>query len=60
MSHLVLQTKHLDLILQTTVEVLAQIEAMNAADRAEVSPDWLDRIRSSTAAVSGARRWVWN
>jgi RimJ/RimL family protein N-acetyltransferase len=50
MSHLVLQTKDLDLVLQTTGEVLAQIEAMSAADRAEVSPDWLDRVRSSTAA----------
>jgi RimJ/RimL family protein N-acetyltransferase len=37
----------LDLVLQTPDEVLAFIEAMPPADRAEVSPDWLARVRTT-------------
>jgi RimJ/RimL family protein N-acetyltransferase len=38
-------TAHLDLVLRTPAQVIAQIEAMSPADRAEVSPDWLARVR---------------
>jgi RimJ/RimL family protein N-acetyltransferase len=36
---------HLELVLQTPTELLAFIEEMSPADRAEVSPDWLARVR---------------
>jgi RimJ/RimL family protein N-acetyltransferase len=45
MSAVVIPTARLDLVLQTPDEVLARIEAMPPADRAEVSPDWLARVR---------------
>jgi RimJ/RimL family protein N-acetyltransferase len=45
-----LQTARLRLDLESTEEVLARIDAMSPADRAEVSPAWLARIR--TAAPS--------
>lgn len=45
-----IQTERLTLALQTPREVIARIEAMSPADRAEVSPDWLARVRASTAA----------
>jgi RimJ/RimL family protein N-acetyltransferase len=41
-------TKSLRLVLQTREETLAAIDAMSPADRAEVSPDWLARVRAST------------
>ena len=44
-----LQTEHLVLVLQTTEEVLASIEALPAADQAQVSPAWLARLRASAA-----------
>ena len=43
-----LQTERLTLVLQTSAELLASVEAMSPADRAEVSPDWLARVRAST------------
>jgi RimJ/RimL family protein N-acetyltransferase len=43
-------TENLELRLQTSEQVLASIEAMSAADRAEVSPDWLARVKGSTSA----------
>jgi len=46
----VIQSKRLTLVLQTTEEVLAHIEGMSPAVRAQVSPDWLARVRTSTAA----------
>jgi RimJ/RimL family protein N-acetyltransferase len=49
MSAVVIPTTRLDLVLQTPDEVLARIEAMPPADRAEVSPDWLARVRSTPA-----------
>jgi ribosomal-protein-alanine N-acetyltransferase len=49
MQDLILRTEHLDLVLETPAEVLARIDAMPAADRAEVSPDWLARVRAATA-----------
>jgi len=44
-----IRTAGLNLVLQTPEEVLAQVEAMSPADRAEVSPDWLARIRATAA-----------
>jgi RimJ/RimL family protein N-acetyltransferase len=44
------QTENLVLRLHSSEQVLASIEAMSAADRAEVSPDWLARVKESTAA----------
>jgi [ribosomal protein S5]-alanine N-acetyltransferase len=43
-------TENLELLLQTSEQVLASIEAMSPADRAEVSPDWLARVKSSASA----------
>ena len=43
-------TENLELRLQSSEQVLASIDAMSAADRAEVSPDWLARVRASTSA----------
>lgn len=42
---LVIRTTRLQLVLESTEAVLARIEAMSPADRAEVSPDWLERVR---------------
>lgn len=44
---LVLQSPRLELVLESTESVLARIEALSPADRAEVSPDWVDRMRNS-------------
>ena len=41
MSGVVIPTARLDLVLQTPDEVIAFVEAMAPADRAEVSPAWL-------------------
>ena len=43
-------TENLKLLLQTPEQLLASIEAMNTSDRAEVSPEWLARVRASTSA----------
>jgi ribosomal-protein-alanine N-acetyltransferase len=45
----VIPTARLDLVLQTPDEVLAWVESMPPADRAEVSPDWLARVRATPA-----------
>jgi len=45
MPAVVIPTARLDLVLQTPDEVLAKIDAMPPTDRAEVSPDWLARVR---------------
>jgi ribosomal-protein-alanine N-acetyltransferase len=50
MSEPEIQTERLTLVLQAPQEVLARIEAMSPADRAEVSPAWLAAIRASTTA----------
>ena len=47
MSAVVIPTTRLRLILQTTEAVLAQIEAMDPDDRAQVSPDWLAQMRNA-------------
>ena len=46
-SPLVLETQRLRLVLDSTEAVLARIDALSPADRAEVSPIWLERMRSS-------------
>jgi len=43
----IIDTPRLQLVLDSTEEVLARIDAMSPADRAEVSPDWIARMRSS-------------
>jgi RimJ/RimL family protein N-acetyltransferase len=43
----VLESARLDLVLESTESVLARIEALSPADRAEVSPVWLAQVRSS-------------
>ena len=45
MNTLTIATHRLDLVLESTAAVLARIEAMTPADRAEVSPEWLARVR---------------
>ncbi len=48
-EHVEIRTDRLRLVLETTEEVLGRIEAMSPAERAEVSPEWLARLRASTA-----------
>jgi RimJ/RimL family protein N-acetyltransferase len=50
MSNVAISTKRLDLVLESTEVVLARIDVMPAADRAEVSPDWLARLRAAPAS----------
>lgn len=45
-----LATRRLRLVLQTREEVEQMIAAMPETDRAQVSPDWLARMRGSTVA----------
>jgi RimJ/RimL family protein N-acetyltransferase len=47
MGTVVIPTARLDLVLQSPDEVLAWVAAMPEADRAEVSPDWLARVRAT-------------
>src|SRR5438270_13534079 len=49
MTTILLHTDLLDLNLQSTEDVLARIAAMPAADQAEVSPDWIARLRAAPA-----------
>jgi RimJ/RimL family protein N-acetyltransferase len=44
-----LDTENLTLVLQSSEELLAWVDSLDAATRAEISPDWLARIRTSTA-----------
>jgi [ribosomal protein S5]-alanine N-acetyltransferase len=44
---MILETESLDLRLRTTDEVLAWVDSLDAATRAEVSPDWIARIASA-------------
>jgi [ribosomal protein S5]-alanine N-acetyltransferase len=48
-EHVEIGTDRLRLVLETTEEVLGRIEAVSPAERAEVSPEWLARLRASTA-----------
>jgi len=49
-----IQTENLRLVLQTPEETLAAVEALSPADRAQVSPDWLARVR----ALTGPDPWT--
>jgi RimJ/RimL family protein N-acetyltransferase len=46
---LVIPTARLELVLQTPDEVLAWVASLPPADRAEVSPNWIGRVRSTQA-----------
>jgi ribosomal-protein-alanine N-acetyltransferase len=50
MPEVEIRTENLRLVLQTPEETLASIEALSPADKAQVSPDWLARVRALTAA----------
>jgi ribosomal-protein-alanine N-acetyltransferase len=50
MSATHMQTKSLKLVPQTLEEVRAMVEAMTPSEKAELSADWLARIRASTSA----------
>lgn len=43
-----LETERLTLVLEGTAEVLARIEELSPEDRAQVSEDWLARVRAAT------------
>ena len=43
----VLETARLRLILESTEDVLARVEAMRPEERAEVSPDWIAAVRAA-------------
>jgi [ribosomal protein S5]-alanine N-acetyltransferase len=43
-----LETENLTLVLQSSEEIFAWLNSLDAATRAEISPDWLARIRTST------------
>ena len=45
----VLESENLRLIVSEPAEVLAWVEAMSPDDRAEVSSEWLERVRNTTA-----------
>lgn len=47
MSTHVIETPRLRLTLESTEAMLARIDTMSDADRAEVSPEWLARMRST-------------
>lgn len=50
MSRADLETENLTLVLQTRDGVLSSIEAMSPLDRAEISPEWLARVKVSASA----------
>jgi RimJ/RimL family protein N-acetyltransferase len=43
-------TDNLQLVLRNREKALAAVEAMSPSDRAEVSPEWLARVKSSRSA----------
>ena len=47
-SPIVLETPRLRLVLESTEAVLERIERLSPEDRAEVSPEWLARMRASS------------
>jgi RimJ/RimL family protein N-acetyltransferase len=49
MTAVVIPTANLDLVLQTPDEVLAWVASLSPADRAEVSPAWIARVRATAA-----------
>ena len=51
MSVLVIPTGRLRLVLESTESVLARIEELSPADRAQVSPAWLAQLRSAAPSA---------
>lgn len=49
MAEVVIVTERLDLVLQAPDEVIAWVASLPPADRAEISPDWLARVRATPA-----------
>ena len=49
MAGVVIPTARLGLMLQTPEQVLAWVESLPPTDRAEVSADWIARVRSTAA-----------
>jgi RimJ/RimL family protein N-acetyltransferase len=49
MAPLVIPTPRLELILQTPADVLAWVDSLPPDVRAQVSPDWIARVHSTTA-----------
>ena len=47
MTTLLLQTHHLDLQLRSTEDVLEAVSSLPPEHQAEISPEWLDRVRAS-------------
>jgi RimJ/RimL family protein N-acetyltransferase len=45
---MIIETARLQLILDSTEAVLARFDAMSPADRAEVSPEWIARMRDAS------------
>ena len=54
----VIPTVRLELALQTPEEVLAWVETLPAADRAEVSPLWIERVRATTPGDPWALSYI--
>lgn len=49
MTAFTIRAARLDLVLRTPEEILAWVASLHPADRAEFSPDWIDRVRSTAA-----------
>jgi RimJ/RimL family protein N-acetyltransferase len=47
-GEVVLVTERLQLVLESPAEALARVEALSPAERAEVSPAWLARVRTTS------------
>jgi RimJ/RimL family protein N-acetyltransferase len=47
---MIIETRRLRLILQSTEQVLARVDALSPAARAQVSPVWLARVQTSLGA----------
>jgi RimJ/RimL family protein N-acetyltransferase len=45
-----IETENLKLVVREPADVLAWIDAMSASDRAEISADWVARVRAATSA----------
>lgn len=50
MSRTDIETENLRLVVREPAEVLTWIDAMSASDQAEVSADWIARVRAATSA----------
>jgi len=50
MSTTIIETRNLELVLQTSEDIRVLIGGMTPAERAELSADWLARVQSATSA----------